>query len=211
MEFHACPRNHPRELRAASGSVLCDPCIRQVEGNLRTLPGLYQESLHHIAPVSRRMNTTRVSGSRSRDHLNLSALDARRDILAILESWSGLVVEELGTSAPSRSVPQLTRMLLMNVAWLTAQPPAADFADEIEELKAELLRTIDPDPGELNALIRECVVDGCPGVISTSPQQAGAGAQSTIRCSSGHEWEMREWITLRPLMERRHKAAEAGA
>ena len=210
MEFHTCPRNHPGKLRAASGSVLCEPCIRQVEGNLRTLPGLYQESLHHIAPVSRRMNTTRVSGSRSRDHLNLSALDARRDIVAILESWSGLVVEELGEAAPSRSVPQLTRLLLLNVAWLTAQPPAAEFADEIEELKVELLHTIDPGPHELQALIRECVIDGCAGVISTSPHTvgSGAGARNAIRCSAGHEWQMHEWITLRPLLER-GKAAGA--
>jgi hypothetical protein len=188
--------------------VLCDPCIRQVEGTLRTLPGLYQESLHHIAPVARRMSTTRVSGSRARDPLNWSALDARRDIVAILESWSDLVVEETGTAAPSRSVPQLARLLLLNVQWLTAQPPAKDFADEIEELKAELLRTIDPGPGALDSWMRRCVVDGCAGVISPAPRGAGQGPH-TIGCSAGHEWEMREWITLRPLLQQQVKGAGA--
>jgi hypothetical protein len=196
------------QLRAASGSLLCEPCIEQVEGNLRTLPGLYQESLHHIAPLSRRMNLTRVSGSRSKDHLNMSALDARRDIVAILESWSEFVVDELGKAAPSRSVPQLTRMLLMNVQWLTAQPPAADFADEIADLKAELLRTIDPGPGDGAVAGRACVIPDCDGVISTSPRGAG-GAASTIGCSQGHSWQMHEWITLRPLVEQERKVAGA--
>jgi hypothetical protein len=209
MEFHACSRKHPMRLRAASGSLLCRPCIEQVEGTLRTLPGLYQESLHHIAPLSRRMNQTRVSGSRSKDHLNMSALDARRDIVAILESWSEFVVDELGEAAPPRrSVPQLTRMLLLNVQWLAAQPPAADFADEIEDLKAELLRTIDPGPGDAAASGRACVVPDCGGVISTSPRGAG-GAAGTIGCSRGHSWQRHEWITLRPLVERERKAAGA--
>jgi hypothetical protein len=209
MEFHACPRNHPMQLRAASGSLLCGPCIEQVETHLRALPALYQESLHHIAPLSRRMSTTRVSGSRSKDHLNMSALDARRDIVAILESWSEFVVDELGKAAPSRSVPQLARMLLLNVRWLTAQPPAADFADEIEDLRAELLRTIDPGPGERGGVNRRCVVPGCPGVIDTGGRAAGVGAGGSIGCSSGHAWDMHEWITLRPLVAREWKAAGA--
>ncbi|MBY8882380.1 hypothetical protein [Actinacidiphila acidipaludis] len=209
MEFHACARNHPMQLRAASGSLLCGPCIEQVEGNLRALPPLYQESLHHIAPVSRRMSGTRVSGSRSKDHLNMSALDARRDIVAILESWSEFVVDERGRAAPSRSVPQLTRMLLANVAWLAAQPPAADFADEIEDLKAELLRAIDPGPGDGGSLNRRCVVAGCPGVITSAGRGASPGGRSSIGCSSGHSWDMHEWITLRPLVTRERKAAGA--
>ena len=208
MDFQACPGNHPNELRAASGSLLCGACIEQVETNLRALPALYQESLHHIAPVSRRMSGTRVSGSRSKDRLSMSALDARRDIVAILESWSQFVADERGKAAPGRSVPQLARMLLANVAWLTAQPPAADFAEEIAALRAELLRTIDPGPGE-GARSRRCVVAGCAGVIGGAARGGGPAARATIGCSSGHVWDMREWITLRPLVERESKAAGA--
>lgn len=209
MEFHICPRNHARELRASTGSVLCDPCMRQVEGNLRALPGLYQESLHHVAPISRRMNQTRVSGSRSRDHLNMSVIDTRHNILSILDSWSGFVVEKLGKDAPTRSVPHLSRFLLVNHEWLGTQPPAADFADEIDALRLEMLRTIDPAPGELHVSSRECVVDDCTGTINTASQRIGSAAKGSIQCSSGHSWEMHEWITLRPLMERKRKAVSA--
>jgi len=155
------------------------------------------------------MDQTKVSGSRNTDHLDVSALDARRDILAILESWSGFVVEELGKVAPTCSVPHLARFLLLNLEWLTAQTPAADFAEEIEGLKVELLRTIDPGPGDLHALIRECVVDNCTGTISTSSQSIGSAGKSSIMCSSGHTWDMRDWITLRPLMEQQRKVVNA--
>lgn len=209
MEFHLCPRNHPRELRAFTGSVLCASCLGQLEGNLRALPGLFQQSLYHVAPVSRRMNQTRVSGSRSRDHLDMSVLDARQNILSILDSWAGFVVEKLGKDAPTRSVPHLARFLLLNHAWLAAQPPAADFADEVDGLRLELLRTIDPAPGELHVPGRECVVDDCTGTIDPSSQRTGDAAKRSIQCSSGHSWEMHEWLTLRPLMEQKRKAVSA--
>lgn len=208
MEFHSCPRGHAQEIRAVSGSVLCAPCIMQVERNLRALPGLHQECLHHIASASRRINNpTKVSGSRRRDHLNVSALDTRHNILAILESWSEIVVEELETVFPTRSVPCLARFLIVNLEWLAAQPPAADFADEVEGLHAELLRTIDPEPGHLRALIRECVMDNCPGIISASAPGGGSAGRSSISCSSGHSWEMHEWLALRHLMNRQRKGA----
>jgi len=209
MEFHACPRIHVQELRAATGSVLCVPCIRQAENDLSTLPGLYQECLHQISPVSRRPNQTKVSGSHKRDHLDISALDARHDILAIMESWSGFVVEELGAAAPARSVPHMARFLLRNLGWLAAQPPAVEFADEIAGLRAELVRIIDPGPGDPRSLVRECVVDDCTGTISPSSQGVGGAGRCSIRCSSGHTWEIHEWITLRPLVERQRKAVGA--
>ncbi|MFI9583702.1 hypothetical protein ACIHCQ_18035 [Streptomyces sp. NPDC052236] len=179
-----------------------------MERNLRALPGLHRECLHQMSSTSRRMNNpTKVSGSRKRDHLDISTLDTRHKILAILESWSGIIVEELKTIAPAHSVPHVARFLIINLEWLTAQPPAADFADEIENLHAELLRTIDPEPGNLHTLIRECVVDNCTGKISASPQNTGNAGKSSISCDSGHSWEMREWLILRQLMNRQRKDA----
>lgn len=210
MKVHPCPRSHAQETLADAGSVLCISCIRQVERNLRTLPVLHQESLHHVSPTPRRTNPTKVSGSRNRDHLNISVLDTRHNILAVLESWSGIVVEKLGSVAPGRSVLQMGRFLIANLEWITSQPPAADFADEIESIVAELRRTIDPDPSDLHTLIRKCVVDNCTGTISAAPQRAGsAGSGSSIKCSSGHSWEMREWLTLRQLIERQRKSVSA--
>lgn len=209
MKVHPCPRSHAQESRAATGSILCAPCIRQVERNLRALPGLHRECLHHVSPTPRRTNPTKVSGSRKRDYLDISVLDARHHILAILESWSEIVVEKLGITSPARSVPHLVRFLTLHLEWLTAQPPAADFADEIESLIVELRRTIDPDPSDLHTLISKCVVDDCTGMISASPKSSGNAGGSSINCSSGHSWEMREWLTLRQLMERQRKGVNA--
>ncbi|WP_228447491.1 hypothetical protein [Streptomyces paludis] len=135
----------------------------------------------------------------------MTALDARHNILTILESWAGLVAEKAGGKAPTRSVPHLVGFLLRHLEWLAEQPPAAEFADEISALRRELLRTIDPEPGESPALTRDCVVAGCTGEITTG---TGTGTANSIRCSSGHTWDVREWITLRPLIERRGKGAD---
>jgi len=204
MKVHPCPRSHDREREALAGSLLCVPCIKQVERNLRTLPALHEESLHQVSPTSRRSNPTKVSGSRRLDHLNISVLDTRHHILATLESWSEIVVEQLGVAAPERSVPQLAQFLTRNLEWLAGQPPAADFADEVDALVAELRGMIDPDPGALHALVRQCVVADCDGVISAAPTGGGAAGRS-IGCSAGHAWEMHEWLNLRQLMERQRK------
>lgn len=209
MKSHPCPRNHPQESRAAAGSVLCAPCVRRVERHLRALPALHQECLHQASPTSRQTNPTKVSGSRKREHLDISVLDARHNILAILDSWSGMVVEKLGTTAPPRTVPHLARFLMLHLHWLTAQPPAVDFAEEVEGLVAELRRTIDPDPGALHTLIRKCVVEECTGTISLSPAGGAAAGLSSIRCSAGHIWEIREWLGLRELMERQRRSVSA--
>ncbi|WP_328436306.1 hypothetical protein OHA71_48770 [Streptomyces sp. NBC_00444] len=150
-----------------------------------------------------------MSGSRRRDHLNFSVLDARYNILATLESWSEMVAEKLSTAAPERSAPQLARFLARHLQWLASQPPAADFADEIEGLVAELRSAVDPDPTSLHTLIRTCVVENCGGTISALSKSSRNARSRNIECSAGHSWEMHEWLNLRKLMEQQRKGADA--
>ncbi|TRO56457.1 hypothetical protein [Streptomyces sp. IB201691-2A2] len=209
MTVKPCPRNHADACHAADGSVLCVSCIGQAERTLRALPALHQECLLHASPTSRRSNPTKVSGSRTRDHLNLSVLDARYSSLTALESWSQTVAALRKVTAPARSVPRLARFLVQHLEWLLAQPYAAEFADEMESVAAELRSTIDPGSGELRTAIRTCVVDNCSGTISTS-LGSGAGARTgPLECSMGHAWEIGEWLNLRHLMEHQRKGADA--
>lgn len=206
MEFGTCPRSRAHEIRTAIGSTLCTSCIKQVERNLRALPGLHQECLYHMSSSARRIsNPTKVSGSRKRDHLNVSALETRYNIVAVLGSWAEIVVEELAVPAPGRSVTQLVLFLLHHLEWLTAQQSAEDFADEIDSLRTDLLRVIDPKHGNHRALTTACVVDDCTGDITASPQNFGNTEKRSISCSSGHSWEMREWLELRQLMNRQRE------
>lgn len=207
MQLRSCPRSHAHECRTADGSVLCDACISQVERNLRTLPALYHESLQYASPTSRPSNPTRVSGSRTRDHLNVSVLDARYNILATLESWAEAFAEELDVAVPARSVSHLARFLTRHLEWLTSQPLAADFADEMEILAAELRGTIDPESNDLR--IRKCVMDNCSGTINTSLTNSGSAPRGSIECSAGHSWEMHEWLNLRHLMEQQRERVTA--
>ena len=109
--------------------------------------GSHQESLHHVSTTSARMNPTKVSGTRNRDHLNISVLDTRRDLLATLESWSQTVVEELGGTPPQHTAAGLAQFLIENLKSLCCRPEAADFADEIANTATELRRIIDPGTG----------------------------------------------------------------
>ncbi|MFD9393225.1 hypothetical protein ACFWBB_21665 [Streptomyces sp. NPDC060000] len=129
----------------------------------------------------------------------------------MLESWSEIVLEKLGTAAPDRTAAHLARFLVRHLRWLTAQPPAAEFAEEIESITAELRRIVDPDPGRLQTLIRKCVMDGCTGTISAAPQHRTAKntVGGGISCSAGHSWESHELLTLRRLMERQRKGVGA--
>lgn len=208
MEFDVCPRNHARSVGTAIGSALCTACVRQVERTLRALPGLHRECLHHMSSSARRIsNPTKVSGSRKRDHLNVSALDTRYNIVAVLGSWAEMVVEELAVPAPDRSAGGLARFLLRHLEWLTAQPPAGDFADEMDGLRLDLLRVIDPEHGSQRAFVAACVVDGCTGDITAPAQSAGGVRTGSISCSRGHSWDMREWLALRQLMNRKREDA----
>ncbi|MBR8641432.1 hypothetical protein KEF29_24165 [Streptomyces tuirus] len=209
MEFYPCPRKHAQEIRVATGAVLCVPCVRQLHRQLRTLPELHQECLHDVLPAPGRRNPTKISGSRRRDYLNVSALDARSDVPAVLGSWADIVVAERATAAPRRSVPHLAGFLLRHLEWLVAQPPAADLADEIDRLHTGLARALEPDSGEHGPPAGTCVVDGCTGTIDASPKNTGNQGKRSISCSSGHSWEMREWLVLRHLMNGQRKDAVA--
>lgn len=209
MKVHPCPRSHTQENCAADGSHLCASCVKEVERNLRALPVLHQECLHRATSSPRRTNPTRVSGSRTRDHLDVSALDARLNILTVLESWAGMVAEKLETAAPPRSVPQLAHFLTRHLPWLAAQPPAADFVNEIHGLVGELRQVIDPEPAERHTLLRKCVVDNCNGTISAAPKSGTAAGAGSLKCSSGHSWEMREWLVLRELMKQQREGVHA--
>lgn len=208
MTSRTCPRGHAQESGAAGS--LCGLCVAGVERHLRVLPGLHQECLHKASPTTRRTNPTKVSASRNLDHLDISVLDTRHHTHTVLESWSGMVVDELGAAPPPRTVAHLARFLRRHLDWLAAQAPAADFVDEIEGLIDELHRTIDPEPsGDDRTLVRNCVVDGCTGTISSAPRGSGHAGRSRITCSGGHSWEIREWLSLRKLMERQREGVDA--
>ncbi|MGW0792250.1 hypothetical protein ACWD04_29485 [Streptomyces sp. NPDC002911] len=148
-----------------------------------------------------------MSGSRKRDRLDVSVLDTRYNIVAVLGSWAEVVVEGLAVPAPDRQVTQLTRFLTRHLQWLTAQPPAADFADELEGLRLDLLRVLDPEHAGHRVFAEACVVDDCTGDITAPPQIFASSRRSSISCSSGHSWEMREWLVLRQLMNRQREGA----
>lgn len=68
---------------------------------------------------------------------------------------------------------------------------------------------IDPGGGDLRTAIRTCVVDGCSGTISTSLSGGERARAGRLGCSMGHVWDVREWLSLRHLLEQRREGADA--
>ncbi|WP_240434818.1 hypothetical protein [Streptomyces sp. YIM 130001] len=139
----------------------------------------------------------------------MAVLDTRHDVLATLGSWSDLVVQELSVTAPRRDVSQLSQFLLHHLNWLAEQFPAADFADEVEELIAQLRSTIDPDIRNTGSYGRPCVVPDCDGSINPEQTRHGAGRAASIDCSAGHSWEIHELLNIRQLMEQQREDVTA--
>ncbi|MFE6721773.1 hypothetical protein ACFVDU_29815 [Streptomyces albidoflavus] len=139
--------------------------------------------------------------------MNVSAVDTRHHIAAVLGSWAQVVVEERGVPAPDRSVARLVGFLTEHLDWLTSQAPAGDFADEVDGLGLALLRVVDPEHSGRRLLATVCVVDDCTGRIVAPAQLSVGAAKGSISCSSGHSWEMHEWLTLRHLISRQQEAA----
>lgn len=192
-------------MSAATGSVLCTICIRQLESNLSQLPFLHQQCLVKTSSQFKTIHHARISGGSGRDAVDASALDSRDDMLAVLTSWSELVTEGLHITAPARSVPCLAGFLGFNLPWLIKQHPAVDFADEVEEIRARAIRIVDPGHDTRPRPVGRCVMDDCAGTISILPQDAAASWHNSVRCSMGHSWEINEWLVICSLMERQEK------
>ncbi len=203
MKAFLCPTRHPGQPPAGSHALLSPACLRRVEHNLRALPSLHQECLHHATPPPKRTNPTKVSGTRNPHQLNLAILDTRHRLLTTLQTWSTYVLRHHGGRPPTRSVPPLTHFLTTNLPWLAAQPPAPDFAHQIDTITTDLHRIIDPHSAAPVPPTRQCVIDGCTGTITPMSHARG---NTTITCSSGHTWEIHEWLALRQLIQQQNQA-----
>lgn len=185
---------------AEPGQHLCRHCQDRLADEIRTLPQLYaacESVLAQGALTGVRERTT--GGPLPGLTLNMKAVEARDAIVAVLSSWSDLVVQERDLAAPGMGIGVLARLLVTHLSWLASHPAAGDLSTEIAQTARAARRASDPEPAK-RITIGACVVRGCDGKLSATVHSRHA-AQVQCSANSEHAWDTHEWTRLRREME----------
>jgi hypothetical protein len=145
-------------------------------------------------------------------NLNAAAVAIRTDMITVLASWAGLIVDERRVPRPRRrDVRSLADFLVRHLDWLAGHSAAGDAAAEIAALVRAAEDTISPDRA-VRMELGPCDLSGCGRVISVTVRGDGDPTPSTIRCEGGHMLPPRRWLMLKHRIERaRHGSRAAGA
>lgn len=185
---------------AESGRRLCRQCQDRLVDEIRALPQLYEacESVLARGALTGIREQT-AGGPLPGLTLNMRAVEARDAIVAVLSSWSDLVVQERDLAAPGMGIGVLARLLVTHMSWLASHPAAGDLSTEIAQTARAARRASDPEPAK-HITIGACVVRGCDGKLSATVHSRHA-AQVQCSANSEHAWDMHEWTRLRREME----------
>jgi hypothetical protein len=183
------------------GLRLCTSCRNLLTGRLASLPRLHQaceqvleHHRQHPARVVRGRRSTGIS-------LDDQTVAVRSETIRVLSSWCEMVVDERGVTGPgSLDVRILASFLQAHLDWLAAHAAAAEFADEIAALAADVgqvlnpvqVRTIDLGP---------CTRDGCGRTVRASISTVNQRPVPQVRCDGGHTWQPRQWLGLRHQLD----------
>ncbi len=185
------------------GPRLCAACRTVLTGRLASLPQLYQ-ACELALEIPRQHPLTLVRGRRSAGiSLDDRTLAVRSDTIRVLCSWCELIVDERGVSGPAAlDVRTLIAYLQAHLDWLAAHTAAADFADEIAALVADVKNVLNPAQGRTIEL-GPCTVDGCERLVRASISTGIQRSAPQVRCDAGHTWRPRQWLDLRRRLDLR--------
>lgn len=174
---------------------------------LRRLPELYEACGRRLDGGSPDRTRPRTSGGSPRGMpFNVQAAEARAEILGVLGSWAGAMVEERGVPAPRRTVPSLGVFLGRHLDWLAGHEAAGEFSVEVARLVRRARRVVEPETRH-ELRIGACVEADCPGLLTAVLKPGQPGVPGMIRCDHepAHRWPGHEWLQL----SRRLDAASA--
>jgi len=198
--------------RVESGTGLCARCRALLSNHLTILPDLYQRC-EGMLVNTKAWGLERVHGGLPGGiNLNDAAVVIRTDMVTVLASWAGLVVDERGVPRPQRrDVHALTDFLVQHLEWLADHSAAGEAAAEIATLVRVAEATISPDRAVWMEL-GPCDRSGCDRVVSVTVRGDGDRTLNMIRCEGGHVWPPRRWLMLKHKIEQaKHTARAIGA
>ncbi len=165
--------------------------------DIRAAGRLHEELAGHLVACAGPAERVRGSGGVPGIPLNTRAVDARRDLLAVLSSWSALVVEELGVAAPERSAPALAGFLAGHADWLAGHDAGPDAAEEFRDLVRRADRVVHGSAGK-QVPLGSCPRPTCTGALVARLGPADSDRESVIVCLArdDHRWTPRQWHAL---------------
>jgi hypothetical protein len=191
--------------------------LERVRRDLAEAPELYQrcESLLVRFPPA---FAQRVAGGGSTGLvLDEGVTEARRDLVAVLACWAGLVADERGVRRPGRDAGELAAFLAVHLDWLLAHPAGSCFVSELAAAAAAA-REVSRNGSGAGVELGPCVAEGCEHVmvaarVSSSPASSSSSSSSScssssssgleVRCAAGHAWAPRQWLRLARELEAR--------
>ena len=185
-----------RTCRAEQGLELCRFCCARVRDDLGELPKLYEEFESSLTRFPFAFEE-RVSGGEMKGLcLNEASVDARREIISVLATWSGMVAKERRLAAsPRRDVPDLAAFLTRHLDWLLAHPAGPYFGDEVAVMTATARRA-SRSGAVLRLPLGRCVQKDCDGGLFAARTADAAPSSVEVRCAAGHVWRCHEWLVL---------------
>jgi hypothetical protein len=188
---------------------LCGSCRTGLSDHLTMLPKLYRWS-EEILLNTRISDVGRIRGGLPGGiSLNVPAVKLRTEMLTILASWAGLVVDERPVGRPpGREVCALATFLRAHLEWLAEHPAAADAAAEIAALVGDAKKLLAPDAAERTEL-GPCRKAGCGGIVSIVARGVGGDSSKTIECDGGHVLPPEQWLMLKYQIEQAGRGSRA--
>jgi hypothetical protein len=197
--------------RVAAGLRLCTSCLQGLTADLSALPVVFRGCEQVLGgPAQRRERTS--GGGLPGMPFNAAAAEVRSSILGILASWTALVVDERGTTAPRRAAEPLATFLLVHLDWLAGHPAAGELSQEVADLARHGRRVAFPDPAS-RVPVGRCVEPGCAGelVALLGPRKPVSAGRIVCRADPGHAWAGSEWLQLSQLMRAGATAGQPSA
>jgi hypothetical protein len=196
-----CRDKQSRIRRVNSGTRLCASCHAQLASHLAVLPDLYRRC-EGILVNTRGRDLERVHGGLPGGiSLNDAAVAVRTEMMTVLASWAGLVVDERQVSRPQRrDIHALTDFLAVQLGWLALHPAAGELAAEIGALVRSAEDTISPDTA-VRVELGPCNRSGCSGVVSVVVGGDDEPTPTMMSCDSGHALPPQQWLMLKHRIE----------
>lgn len=203
-------RSVPSQTRsrlAKNGARLCPTCHDELARELGEIPSIYYQCEQNLVNRRKRIVERIRGGVPGGISLNDAAFTARSDILSVLASWSGLVVDEYPVAAaPRRQVDTLAKFLSAHLDWLTAHPAAGSLAAEIHDVAVKAAAAVEPNP-RAQLELGPCAQAGCESTVHVT-MRADNFAPAHVSCGAGHVWQPHEWLRLGHWIEQARYARE---
>lgn len=184
---------------AEKGLPVCRACHKRVHRELAELPGLYLrcESLLASFPQTFVPKVANGAGGTATGLvLDEAVVNARRDIVGLLASWSGLVADERKVGRPRRrDVTELSAFLAIHVDWLLAHQAGISFAQELVTVAATA-RAASRGGAALEIELGPCVEAGCEHVMIAKRAEGSKSSPVEVSCAAGHVWRTHQWLRL---------------